>query len=173
MKIVYFHGYGSSSKSDKVSALNAIAPDIPILYDDAKRSLYHFLLPIVLNNSKIMFVGTSLGGYWASKMSDIFGVPSIVINPSTSPKSTLGNYNNPLLTNEELQKYPDLDTTFGTPKIVLLAKDDEILNYTLAEKLFNGKANVKVFENGGHRFNEINTISNNIDELLNHSFYLP
>ena len=170
--VVYFHGYGSSSKSDKVSALTAVAPDIPVTYDEARKVLVEFLTPL-LKNPNVVFVGTSLGGYWATIMSDLFGVPAVIINPSTTPRISLNKYRNPVLTCAELAKYPDLAPTFGVPKVVLLAKDDEVFDYKIAEKLFADVAEVKVFEKGGHRFNDINTISDNIDELLDHSFYLP
>ena len=171
-KIVYFHGYGSTPNSDKVKSLSeyvdVYAPSIPVKYEEAKVYLEQFLNNI--DFSDVVFVGTSLGGYWATVMAEQFGVPAVIINPSCKPAETLSFYNNPILTNEELLKYKELNPTNASNKIVLLAKDDDVIPYEIAEQKFRDVSKVKLFENGGHRFNCINIILENISEISNYNF---
>jgi predicted esterase YcpF (UPF0227 family) len=176
MKIVYFHGYGSNSGTDKVQGLkdagfDVVAPDIPILYSDAVAYLNKFIVD--LGTTDLIFVGTSLGAFWAETMGTKFIVPVVLINPSCTPSDTLKRYNDSKLSAFQLSKYKDLNPQKGLPRIVILAKDDEVLDYHVAADLFKSKAQVVFCESGGHRFNDINTISLNITELLKHSFYLP
>lgn len=174
--IVYIHGYGSSSNTLKVHSLrdlgyNVVAPDVPLLYDDALDTLKNVFYS--LPKDDILIVGSSLGGYWASIMSDLFIIPAVLINPSCDPGKTLKSYHNSQLTQTELDKFHPLKKSTKAPKIVLLADDDKVLNPKVAFDHFNDIAHVKTFNKGGHMFMDINTISKNIDELSNHSFYLP
>lgn len=173
--VVYFHGYGSSSKTDKVVGLaqnfdSVAAPDIPIDFDDASVYLTNWINDLKSDGRSLLFVGTSLGGYWASRMSAQFKIPAVIINPSCTPSSTLSRYG---VDATVISKYPNLVVSSDVPRIVLLAQDDDMLDYNFAAKLFANKAHVKLFKSGGHCFQDINTISSNIVELLGCSFYLP
>jgi predicted esterase YcpF (UPF0227 family) len=106
-------------------------------------------------------------------MGDKFIVPVVLINPSCTPSDTLKRYNDSKLSAFQLSKFKDLNPQRGLPRIVILAKDDDVLDFNIASNLFKDKAQVVFCDNGGHRFNNINTISFNIMELLKHSFYLP
>lgn len=166
--VVYFHGYGSSPQSDKVKGLSqhfdVFAPEIPIQYDVAKGYL-HGILSEYTRKRDLVLVGTSLGGYWAGVMSNLFALPAVLINPSCYPAVTLSRYRDEKLTEEELRKYVPLVLSTDAPRSILLAKDDDVINYEVAETLFSKKCHVKVFETGGHRFNDINIIRDSIIDL--------
>jgi hypothetical protein len=166
-KIIYFHGYGSSPNSDKVKLLkqrfDVIAPSIPIKHDEAFQHLIEFVQPYA--DPSVVLVGTSLGGYWAGRMSNYFILPAVLINPSCFPADTLTRYQNEHLTEEERLKYRPLEFTSTATRSVLLARDDDVIDYRIAEKVLSDRCNVKLFESGGHRFNDINTISSSIIEL--------
>lgn len=175
MIVVYFHGYGSSANSDKVTELKkhfseVYSTNIPLDFDEAQKHLIDEIYKLLYSGRQLLFVGTSLGGYWATRMSNYFKVPAVIINPSCSPRTTLQRYGVPSST---FEKYVDLECTVGVPRTVLLTKDDDVLDYKVAHSLFTGIACVKLFESGGHRFNQINTIVENINELHNGSWYLP
>jgi predicted esterase YcpF (UPF0227 family) len=177
ISVIYFHGYGSSPQSDKALALaqrfcEVLTLEIPTTHDEAEAALEKYLDVYCQGANTLVFVGTSLGGYWASIMADRYGVPALLINPSCNPAATLAGRNDPLLTAEEVAKFKSLVGPDRSPKVVLLAKDDAVLDYRVAEQRFKGSAEVKLFETGGHRFNEINIISNNIVSLADTSFYL-
>jgi predicted esterase YcpF (UPF0227 family) len=167
-KVVYFHGYGSNTQSQKIVELGktfeVIAPEIPIKFDEAIQHLTNFILHDLLD-SRLIFVGTSLGGYWAGLMSSMFAVPAVLINPSCEPGATLKRYNNSKLDETELAKYNPLEFKSDAARIILLAKDDDVLDYRIAKEKFSNSCEIKLFENGGHRFNAIDVIAENIIEI--------
>lgn len=82
MKIIYFHGFGSSHASGTVELLRKllendeiIAPDIPIDPVDALPYLKEF----VAENNPDIIVGTSMGGMYAQQMR---GYKRILVNPA-------------------------------------------------------------------------------------------
>lgn len=171
--IVYFHGYGSNGNSEKVKALRehfeVFAPEIPVKHDEALAYLTSYL-DALKTYTEPVFVGTSMGGYWATRMSDLFSVPSVIINPACDPKSALGKYENPALTPAELSKFQKLKPAKGFPRSVLLSKDDAVIDYREAQELFAGKAEIALFESEGHRFSDTTIISKYITDITKYPF---
>jgi len=57
----------------------------------------------------------------------------------------------------------------SAPRQVLLAEDDEVLPYRIAQDYFNGFCPVQVFPTGGHRMNDsasLDRIAAAVDALL-------
>ncbi len=82
MKIIYFHGFGSSHASGTVEILRnllvndeVIAPDIPI---DPVEAL-PYLKQYVAENNPDLIIGTSMGGMYAQQMR---GYKRILVNPA-------------------------------------------------------------------------------------------
>ncbi|MBQ0022169.1 MAG: hypothetical protein KBT29_02905 [Prevotellaceae bacterium] len=82
MKIVYFHGFGSSHASGTVESLRnmlpedeIVAPDIPV--DPAEALPY--LLELCKTEQPNLIVGTSMGGMYAQQMR---GFKRIIVNPA-------------------------------------------------------------------------------------------
>ena len=82
MKIVYFHGFGSSGASGTVESLRhhlpeheIIAPDIPV---DPQLAL-PYLTGFVREQQPDLIIGTSMGGMYAQQM---FGFKKILVNPA-------------------------------------------------------------------------------------------
>ena len=82
MKIVYFHGFGSSHASGTVELLRnllpddeVVAPDIPI---DPVEAL-PYLLEYVKNEAPDLIIGTSMGGMYAQQMREY---KRIIVNPA-------------------------------------------------------------------------------------------
>lgn len=156
--MIYFHGYRSSPLSEKVTALQEIgiqvvAPFIPDSYSVAMKHLTE-VVHAATNQKNVVLCGTSLGAYWANHFSNAFLIPALLINPSCNPAQTLG-----------LTDYPHLVPTPAVSKVVLLARDDEVLDYKVAENLFKPVAKVKIFETGGHRFNCPELINKEYEQL--------
>lgn len=100
--IVYFHGYGSNSSTEKVSTLKQLLPDADVYaYDiDVNPVTAHFsltnqidrMLVSYLNREiKLVFIGTSLGAWWATKMADLYGAKAYLINGSFYPSERLSS----------------------------------------------------------------------------------
>lgn len=82
MKIIYFHGFGSSHASGTVETLRNIltedeivAPDIPV--DPAEALPY--LLELCRTEQPDLIIGTSMGGMYAQQMR---GYKRIIVNPA-------------------------------------------------------------------------------------------
>lgn len=82
MKIVYFHGYGSSGASGTVDMLRRLlpgyeilAPDIPVDPVDA----LPYLRQYCAEQQPDLVIGTSMGGMYAQQM---FGFRKICVNPA-------------------------------------------------------------------------------------------
>ena len=82
MKIIYFHGFGSSGASGTVQNLRLllpddtiIAPDIPV---DPLEAL-PFLRELCASEQPDLVIGTSMGGMYAQQM---FGFRKICVNPA-------------------------------------------------------------------------------------------
>ena len=82
MKLIYFHGFGSSAASgtirtlrEKLPDFDVIAPDIPV---DPAEAL-PFLRELCEKEQPNVVVGTSMGGMYAQQM---FGFNRICVNPA-------------------------------------------------------------------------------------------
>lgn len=103
--IIYFHGLGSSPESSKVRVLrdrfeNVYAPSIPVNAGEAVDSLVEFCRNAILESvekgdTKVIFVGTSLGGFWAAMLGDWFDAKQVLINPAMDPVESLDKYVGP------------------------------------------------------------------------------
>jgi predicted esterase YcpF (UPF0227 family) len=174
--IVYLHGFASSGASDKVTALRkrfgddkVIAPDLPFdpdlvseLVDGIVRDFMRSRKP----TEKLVFVGTSLGAFYANYFGHLYDSCAVLVNPSSTPSETLkeklGPNTNYHTGEEFLVSLAHLDKldhmreyvkAMYSPSLVSLfvAKDDEVIPY---ESMLEGfpYATVTVMEDGGHRF---------------------
>lgn len=151
--IFYFHGYNSSPQSDKVQRLKAagdvyafdinVDPRISIPF--LERELISALAGHIHEDVKIIFVGTSLGGWYAAKLGQAFGVDQIIlINPAIDPKVSL-----PVLgvSAEIADQYDRL--IFSENQNVFIGLQDELLDFSGVDFY---PATVEYME-GDHRFN--------------------
>ena len=100
MAIIYLHGFGSAGASPKVDALkaafgaeNVFAPDLPFdpnqVITIVKDIIHARYLQTNWKNDKLIFVGTSLGGFYANYFGQLYDCPAVLVNPSTMPDKTL------------------------------------------------------------------------------------
>lgn len=82
MKLIYFHGFGSSARSgtirtlrEKLTDFEVIAPDIPV---DPEEAL-PYLKQLCQDEKPDIVIGTSMGGMYAQQM---FGFKRICVNPA-------------------------------------------------------------------------------------------
>lgn len=156
--VFYFHGYASSPATDKVARLKEHFPDtfafpinidpdvsVPYLEDQIEHTLYGHVQD---HNTVVVFVGTSLGAYYAAEMASIF--PSsklILINPPVEVGDALVSLG---VDPEIAGKYSFTDTDQADR--VFLATHDELFHYEEDIDKWSKKENV-VFLEGRHRFN--------------------
>lgn len=98
--LVYLHGFNSSPRTVKGCKLAAAAAamtdpprvHIPTLHHrpaTAMREVCSWVDGNVADRAALTFVGSSLGGYYATWLAEKYGARAIVINPAVRPAATL------------------------------------------------------------------------------------
>lgn len=165
---LYIHGFGGNGLGVKASMFRehfngeVIAPSLSYVPDLAIDTLTQ-IVECMIDHTDLTLVGSSLGGYYATYLSEKYGLKAVLINPSTKPYITLQKvlsqgYNyydgSSFDWNEEhikmLKKY---DTQSITPSeyLILLQTADELLDYREAVKKYEG-ANMMIEEGGSHTY---------------------
>ena len=177
--IIYLHGFNSGGQSQKAAWLRAqlapvpvFAPTYPVhLASEALRMLRKFIRRLRRENPhsrKLMFIGSSLGGFWAQRLAPEFGACVVLINPSMRPDETLarhtGRYRNAATGEETVLTAQDVLALKAqrvepcnpkVPTLLLLDAQDEVLDYRIAETALRGCGKTIVYPGGSHRFEHL------------------
>ncbi len=188
-KVVYFHGFGSSSKTQKVSFLaehfpdcTIVAPNIPPQADAAYAIIEALMWHLLEDNEPIILAGTSLGGFWAHLFGDRFACKSIIMNPALTPSESLKSFvDKPVpfegytaegFTNEdadEYKKYQD-QLTFkyyeNCFRTVLLEEGDELLDSRVSYDKYADNSIATLIPGGEHRFASLGQFQEQLRSLL-------
>ena len=191
MNIIYIHGLDSDANSTKGILLESYCQqhhaDINVYRPDlnsAPEQVFEQLVKLVtaLNGKdKTVLIGSSLGGYFSTLVSNHTGCAALLLNPSTQPHVTLQRFAHELLLNSDSDELPEnqiFHTTAGGWNIipadlqwfadhqlvsinyphkiaVLLKEDDELLNSELSKAFYQSQgASVAVQAGGDHRFSD-------------------
>ncbi|MDB9747147.1 esterase [Gammaproteobacteria bacterium] len=184
--ILYFHGFKSSSKSLKAQSLkNFIAKNtkntkiiIPDLDDNFQNAHNQIEELIRLSGSNIVFMGSSLGGYYASYFSQKLKKKAVLINPAVHPLKDfevhLGeneNYssgNKFNISSKEISFVRTLSyKKLLTPNdlLILLESGDEILKYNKSASYFSG-AYIDIAFGGNHSYSSFKSKFHKIQKFL-------
>lgn len=158
--IFYCHGYGSSSRTDKVRRIRDMGFEVMAHDIDLDPSVS---LPYLDNlvsdwcidffnaeNLDICFVGTSLGAWYANKLGHTFGAQTVLINPALDPARSLRKYG---VSDDILEKYAALGPIgFTRQDTVVIAENDEVLTFPDTPE-WHHPARLISYPSGGHRFN--------------------
>ena len=204
MNIIYIHGLDSDANSTKGVLLEKYCQqyhsDISVYRPDlnsAPEQVFEQLVKLVteLNReARTVLVGSSLGGYFSTLVSNHTGCAALLLNPSTQPHITLQRFANELLANTDNEgdalNNEILHTTAGGWNIthsdlqwfaahplgainypdkmaVLIKEGDELLNPYLSRDFYRGHdVKVTLQEGGDHRFSDFDEqLSMVIDKL--------
>ena len=199
MNLIYIHGLDSDANSTKGMLLEKYCQhhysDITVLRPDLNKSpaqVREQLLSLIegLNNSKdeqtgssnTVLVGSSLGGYFSTLISNQIGCPALLLNPSTQPHITLQCFSDNSVSNQDssdessdnsvlhttaggwritpsdLQWFADhqiFQVTYPNKVAVLLKQGDELLNSKLSQAFYEGQGTSLTVQAGGdHRFSD-------------------
>ncbi|MEJ6767760.1 MAG: YqiA/YcfP family alpha/beta fold hydrolase [Gammaproteobacteria bacterium] len=184
--ILYFHGFKSSSKSSKAQSIkNFIAKNakntkiiIPDLDDNFQNAHNQIEELIRLSGSNIVFMGSSLGGYFASYFSQKLKKKAVLINPAVHPLKDfevhLGeneNYssgNKFNISSKEISFVRTLSyKKLLTPNdlLILLESGDEILKYNKSASYFSG-AYIDIVFGGNHSYSSFKSKFHKIQKFL-------
>ncbi len=177
--LIYIHGFNSSPESYKASLLQSFAqkinmPDmleIPALsYEpvQAMDQLLQLIRAYQAHNGMrpLCFIGSSLGGYYATWLAEKFESRVVLINPVVKPLELFEDYigfNKNLYSGEEYQltlehldqlmKYQVNEITKPDRYLLMLQSGDDVLDYNLALEKYAAVPSI-VEEGGGHEFTE-------------------
>ncbi len=145
MKIYYINGYDGE---------NSIKPKqlSQILETEVQHIIYNYKENNILeiaNKCKDadLIIASSTGAYIARKICFDNTIPLISLNPVTNLEETFKKLGIPKPKIEELPK------NYSLCELILINKDDELIDYKTTSAQFPNKS--KVFETGGHRFENI------------------
>lgn len=185
MIYLYIHGFGGSGMGIKASLFRnhfgdtVIAPSLSYVPDLAIDTLKQ-LVESLLSHTTVTLIGSSLGGYYATYLSEHYGLKAVLINPSVQPYVTLKrvmgsafNYYDESRfewNDKHIQMLKAYDSVHVTPHqyLVLLQSGDELLDYSQAESKFEGST-VIVEEGGNHSYENIESKFEMIEHFA-HSF---
>ena len=184
--ILYLHGFASSSNSNKAKDLKKyisrnyknteiIIPDLNNNFKLAVSQIHE-----LINSAKhpIVFMGSSLGGYYASYFSTKLKTKSVLINPAIPPlkdfEMYLGeneNYSTGekfIITPEDIKyirkmsykKYANTENTY-----VLLESGDEVLNYKETAKYYSSSY-LDIIYGGSHSYESLDEKLKNIVNFI-------
>ena len=178
MNLIYIHGLDSDANSTKGMLLEKYCqrhhPDINVLRPDLNKSpqdVFDKLISLVEewgSDSKVVFVGSSLGGYFSTLVSNHTGCAALLLNPSTQPHVTLQRFAHDLLLNndsnegqgeDELPKNQILYTTAGgwdiTSADLQWFADHQLSNPELSKAFYQQQGSTVTLQAGGdHRFSD-------------------
>lgn len=156
---LYLHGFLSSPQSRKAQQLiqffdtlpNAklVVPSLPFEPKAAIAIAEQELSALQQQFQKVLIIGSSLGGYYATYLSQRHLVPAALINPAVRPYELFEDYIGPQQhfydghTYELTSKHLEQLQAFDCPAItqpdllfLLLQTRDETLDYRIAAKLY-------------------------------------
>ena len=139
-RVLYLHGLESSQGGKKVDFLSSqgmvYAPSLDYKDPECFANIYS----LILKNDFDLIIGSSMGGYLAFTMGEIFQVPTILFNPALHSRSFEPNNH----------FKPKLGISFHT---VVVGDNDELIDSSKTiEFLEENKIEYKIFHGDhGHR----------------------
>ncbi|TMH44888.1 MAG: esterase [Betaproteobacteria bacterium] len=183
--IVYLHGFNSSPQSHKAQLLEQymtergldrefICPALPPSPRDAVR-----LIRNAIGEEPACYVGSSLGGFYATYLVETQGGKAVLINPAIEPHVGLSAYLGPqknlytgesyVLTSSHLAQWRELYVPRVTPQryLLLVETGDEVLDYRRAVERYAGAAQ-RVIAGGDH---SLRSFPEHLAEILRFAGY--
>jgi len=168
--LVYLHGFNSSPSSHKAKLMKAHLEAkgqgalyaCPALPDTPREAIAAIESAIAGRNaSEITFLGSSLGGYYATYLAEKLGCRAALINPAVTPHQGLEAYLGPQknlhtgepyeLTRAHLDGWRALLVERVDPEkyLLLLETGDEVLDWREAARKYEGARTV-IRDGGDH-----------------------
>jgi len=188
-KIVYFHGFGSNNKSNKVQFLvqnfsdcTIVAPTIPPKADEAYECIEGLMWHLLEDGEEVILAGTSLGGFWAHLFGDRFACRAIIMNPALMPSESLKSfvgapapfegYTAEGFTLENAAEYKKYEEQISfkkygnCPRTVLLEEGDELLDSLDTFNKYKDNSTAILIPGGEHRFVSLDQFQEQLRSMI-------
>ncbi len=191
--LLYIHGFLSSSKSSKAQQLKQwftergradewLCPDLSPHPVEAMATLSEIVENAIARNSENKLpvpklIGSSLGGFYATCLSETYNLKAVLINPSTDPAQTLASrigthkswHSDDMVefTLDDVQALQAMrPATINNPDnfLLMVEKNDETLDYRLAIERYQD-CNQLIFNHGDHSFSRFKQVLELIDNF--------
>tara|TARA_B100000886_G_scaffold77056_1_gene49929 strand:- start:25 stop:597 length:573 start_codon:yes stop_codon:yes gene_type:complete len=170
--IFYFHGFASSADSTKAIVFNDfikekfpnISLHIPNIDNSIEKSFIQLEKLVGKNKGDRLFIGSSLGGFYASYFAEKLGSKAVLINPASNPYLGMEMYlgkNTNYSTNEEFYlTKKDLEilklnnvskVNSSTNYLVLVETGDDVIPFKYTLDFYSG-CNFRIVNGGSHSF---------------------
>jgi len=181
--IVYLHGFNSSPRSFKARLVEARMADLdlldhlacPALPQGPKEAIAAIDVLLPDDPSTVTFVGSSLGGFYATHLAEKHGARAVLLNPAVQPQLLLAPYLGEqenlhtkerwVLTAAHLSEMAALDVepvTRSDRYLLMVETGDEVLDWRQAVSKYAGARQV-IVEGGDHGFS---SFTDHVDEVL-------
>lgn len=185
--IFYFHGFMSSADSSKAKIFKDFAkhnlpntkliiPNIADKFSDAIPQLKKLVDEV---KGDKYFIGSSLGGFFATYFAELYEKKAVVINPAINPskglKAYLGNNKNYSngnkfeLTNKDIEELKEIEILkIKNPCNYLLLSEskDEVIDYIDAVSFYDG-GYIDLKFGGSHSYDSFSEKLDTIKKFLN------
>ncbi|MDG6881213.1 esterase YqiA [Phocoenobacter uteri] len=182
---LYIHGFLSSSQSSKAQYLKQwlqqqgradewLCPD---LSPNPEKAIQQLRALIINCKQPLKLVGSSLGGFYATILSEEFNLKAVAINPAVTPhlllKDKIGVHKawhcdeNISFTQQDVNALKAMDVQMikhPDNLLLMIEKGDEVLDYRLALDLYKD-CNQMIFNGGDHRFSRFEQLLSFIDQF--------
>ena len=170
--IFYFHGFASSADSTKAIVFNDfikekfpnISLHIPNIDNSIEKSFIQLEKLVGKNKGDRLFIGSSLGGFYATYFAEKLGSKAVLINPASNPYLGMEMYlgkNINYSTNEEfyltkkdleiLKLNNVLKVNSPANYLVLIETGDDVIPFKYTLDFYTG-CNFRIVNGGSHSF---------------------
>ncbi len=189
--LIYIHGFNSSDKSQKAEIIKRRCEQLncvdaflsPCLSWEPKQAIFELeaLIEDKLKSGVVTLCGSSLGGFYATYLSQKYSVKSVLINPVVEAHGLLEPYLGPqynpytnekyFLTDQHIEQLLEMEVGTINDELfwLLLQEGDETLDFRKALKKYPTVKTVLETQ-GSHRFDDFERF---VDEILIYSNLLP
>lgn len=171
--IFVMHGFASATPNENTDFLSDLFPDEMVVgmnypfNPTLAEAYFRETIPDGLDKDDSgmppLFLGTSLGGFWAWRCAAWFNGIAVLMNPALAPWITLQSSIGPCtnyktgeaftLTENDVANYRNYERVGSSvPLMVLLDAGDELLDSAETHRMMNNQAEVIMFPGGSHRF---------------------
>ena len=170
--IIYIHGFNSSPASSKAKVLHDrlsamgkthefLAPALP--HSPAAAAV--LLEDLARRHPQAALVGSSLGGFYATRLAEKFALRAVLVNPAVRPYELLDGHVGRQknfhtgeeydFTQQHVAELRALEVGAITPRryFLMVETGDEVLDYRKAVEMYRG-AKQLVIEGGDHGFSD-------------------